>query len=154
LDLPPHAEAVHGIAFSPDGTRLASVGNNRVVRVYDAMTGKVIWQTEELSGLTQCVAFSPDGKWLATGEFDSDTVWIWDAQTGKRLREVGSGGKGRTMSVQFSPEGLLAVSADKTQIWEIKERQPGDIQANLLKSERGGFSLGYSPNERHLAFYN
>jgi WD40 repeat protein/tRNA A-37 threonylcarbamoyl transferase component Bud32 len=154
LDLPAHTDAVHAIAFSPDGTRLASVGNNRAIRVYDAITGKVIWRMEELHGLTQCAAFSPDGKWLATGEFDSDSVGIWDVPTGKRLLQIGSGGKGRTMSVQFSRAGHLAVSADKTQIWEIKESETGDLQANLLKSDRGGFSLVLSPDERHAAFYS
>ena len=62
------------------------------------------------------------------------------------------------MSVQFSPDGHLAVCGDKTQIWEIEQSQPGDqtggLQARLLKSQRGGFSLVFSPDNRHLAFYN
>jgi serine/threonine protein kinase/WD40 repeat protein len=158
LDLPPHSGAVHATAFSPDGRHLASVGNNRAIRVCDAMTGNVVWQTEESHGLIQCVAYSPDGKWLATGDFDADSVWIWDAHTGKRLLEIGSGGKGRTMSVQFSPDGHLATCGDKTQIWEIEQAQPGEqtggLSAKPLKSQRGGFSLVFSPDNRHLAFYN
>jgi WD40 repeat protein len=158
LDLPAHSGAVHATALSPDGTLMASVGNNRAIRVCDAMTGKVIWQTEELHGLTQCVAYSPDGKWLVTGDFDADSIWIWDAHTGKRLLEIGTAGPGRTMSVQFSPDGgHLATCGDKTQTWEIEQGQPGDqtgLQARLLKSERGGFSLVFSPDNRHLAFYN
>ena len=121
------------------------------------MTGKVVWQTEESHGLIQCVAYSPDGKWLATGDFDADSVWIWDAHTGKRLLEIGTGGKGRTMSVQFSPDGHLATCGDKTQIWEIEQGQPGEqtggLKAKPLKSQRGGFSLVFSPDKRHLALY-
>ena len=157
LDLPPHSGAVHATAFSPDGRHLASVGNNRAIRVCDAMTGKVVWQTEESHGLIQCVAYSPDGSWLATGDFDADSVWIWDAHTGKRLLEIGTG-KGRTMSVQFSPDGHLAICGDKTQIWEIEAGQPGEqtggLKAKPLKSQRGGFSLVFSPDKRHVAFYN
>ncbi len=159
LDLPAHTASVHGTAFSPDGTFLASVGNNREVRVCDAMTGKVVWQTQELHGLTQCVAYSPDGKWLVTGDFDTDSVSIWDAHTGKRLLEIGTPGKGRTMSVQFSPDGRqLATCGNKTQIWEIERGQPseqtGGLQAKPLKSQRGGFSLVFSPDKRHVAFYS
>jgi WD40 repeat protein len=157
LDLPAHSGAVHATALSPDGGHLASVGNNWAIRVCDAMTGKVVWQSEESHGLTQCVAYSPDGKWLAAGNFDADSVWIWDARTGKRLLEIG-GGKGRTMSVQFSPDGHLATCGDKTQIWEIEQGQPGEqtggLKAKLLKSQRGGFSLVFSPDNRHVAFYN
>jgi WD40 repeat protein len=155
LDLPAHTAAVHATAFSPDGRHLASVGTNRANRVCDAMTGKIIWQTEELHGLYQCVAYSPDGKWLAIGDFDADSVWILDARTGKRLLQVGTGGKGRTMSVQFSPDGHLAISGDNAQIWEIKEGQPDQLQAKLLKSRRGGgFGLAFSPDNRHVAFYD
>lgn len=159
LDLPPHSAAVHGTAFSPDGKFLASVGNNRQVRVCDAMTGMVVWQTQELHGLTQCVAYTADGKWLGTGDFDSDAAWICDAHTGKRLLKIGNAGKRPTMSVQFSPDGRhVATCGDETQIWEIEQGQPGDravaLKAKLLKSQRGGFSLVFSPDNRHVAFYN
>jgi len=158
LELPAHPAAVHATALSPDGKFLASVGTNRVVRVCDAITGKVIWQTEDNHGLIQCASYSPDGKWLATGDFDSGSVWIWDAQTGKRLLEIGAG-KGRTMSVQFSSDGgKLAICGDKSQIWEIEQGQDGNqtggLQAKLVKSQRGGFSLVFSPDNRHLAFYD
>jgi WD40 repeat protein len=62
------------------------------------------------------------------------------------------------MSVQFSPDGHLAVCGDKAQIWEIEDGPPGEqtggLQAKRLKSQRGGFSLVFSPDNRHVAFYN
>ena len=58
------------------------------------------------------------------------------------------------MSVQFTSDGHLVTCSDKTQIWEIQQAQPGGLKAKLLKSERGGYSLVLSPDNRHLAFFD
>ncbi len=164
LDLHAHAAAVTGVAFSPDGNRLASVGKDRVVRVCDATTGLKIWEAGGLPGPGVCVSYSPDGQWLVTGDWDTDLVWIWDAQAGKRLLECGTNGVGPTWSVQFSPDGrcLATAGGSGIKIYEIERAQTGDdkggLEAKLVKLVRSPASFGvprnlvFAPNGRLVAF--
>ncbi|MSR55845.1 MAG: hypothetical protein EXS09_21620 [Gemmataceae bacterium] len=88
---------VRGVAASPDGQRIASVGDDMVVRVWDADSGKVVHEMAGHEKLTPyglisklyCVRFSADGKLLATGD-QTGTAIIWDAATGKQAGKVRS----------------------------------------------------------------
>jgi serine/threonine protein kinase/WD40 repeat protein len=164
LDLAAHAMSVPGIAFSPDGARLASVDRNQVVRVYDSVTGHIVWQTNNLPGPGQCVSYSPDGRWLTTGDLDTPLISIWDADTGQRLLDLGTNRVGRTLSAQFSPDGHYLAAAGATgrglpeiRIWEIEHGTQGQtnqsVTARLIKSfTGGGSSLIFAPDSRCLVF--
>jgi hypothetical protein len=66
------------VAFSPDGRRLASAGQDQTVRVWDATTGQEALTLMGHTGSVQGVAFSPDGSRLASAS-DDETVRVWDA---------------------------------------------------------------------------
>jgi WD40 repeat protein len=76
---------VWGLAFSPDGRRIAAaMGDWRVsdrpgsVKVWDATDGRELLSLAAHRGIAWSVAFSPDGLQLASGGFDK-TVKLWDA---------------------------------------------------------------------------
>jgi tetratricopeptide (TPR) repeat protein len=104
---------VFGVAYSPDGTRLATASEDKTARLWDARTGQLL---RELTGHTEMVtrvAFSPDGQRLATGS-SAGTARLWDARTGQMLLEL----KGRSSDMVFTPDGTRLI-ADR---WDRAER--------------------------------
>lgn len=129
-----HKLQVSAIAFSPDGRLLASASFDRTVRLYLLPSS----QPSELRSLPNlqatalhttlsghcghvfCVAFSPDGKTIATGSNDN-TIKLWDTNSGQATRTL-LGHSWSVVAVAFSPDGetLLSGSWDKTvKIWKV-----------------------------------
>jgi WD40 repeat protein len=79
-----HSGRVYGVAFSPDGKRLATAGLDRTAKVWDAECGKELLTLRGHSGVVDGVAFSSDDKRLATAS-DDHMAKVWDAENGKEL---------------------------------------------------------------------
>jgi WD40 repeat protein len=76
-----HSESVAGVAFSPDGKRLATASWDHTAKVWDADSGKELLTLRDHSGVVDCVAFSPDGKRLATASGTTVQVHVLDLRT-------------------------------------------------------------------------
>src|SRR5262249_23576605 len=74
------------VAFSPDG-RLATGGEEHMVTIWDATTGRELQTLRGHTGDVFAVAFSPAGGWLASAGEDT-TVRLWDAASGKPLHKL------------------------------------------------------------------
>ena len=106
---------MRSVAFSPDGTRLATGSYDETARIWDIATGKELQKFVDKDGVYS-VAFSPDGSKLATS---SDNATIWDVTTGKKLQELIIGT--RVFSVVFSPDGskLATETLSSAQVWGL-----------------------------------
>jgi len=72
-----HTDEVFGVAFHPDGTRLASAGRDRAIWLWDLARGEEVAQLLGHTSYVWSLAFSPDGATLASGSGDF-TVRLWD----------------------------------------------------------------------------
>jgi WD40 repeat protein len=157
-----HGDIAFGVAFSPDGTRLASAGGENAfggvgpaeLNVWDVATGK---QLLDLRGHTHTVwqvAFSPDGKTLASTS-DDGTARLWDAATGRELRVL-RGHRGGVTGLGFSPDGKHLATAAGTMDTKPAEVKVWDLvtgQAILSWRAHTGLipRLAFSPDGKCLA---
>lgn len=118
-----HTAAVRRAVFSPDGTRIVSVGEDHQVIVWDFARRERVKTITDHTGTVNAVAFSPDGRWFATGS-DDKTIIIWD--TGQlEHAAVLPDQPGPVLSLAFSPDSTRLVSGGGTtaRVWSTANWQ-------------------------------
>ena len=143
---------VSAVAFSPDGTRLASGSSDETLRLWDVQTGQRIGQPlRGHGGDVLSVVFSPDGTRLASGGYDG-TVRLWNAKTNQPLGAPLQGHEGSVWSVAFSPDGTRLASGgyDGTvRLWNAQNGQR--IGKPMRWHEKGQVrSVAFSPDGTRL----
>ncbi len=119
-----HAARVTSVAFSPDGTRLASSAADKMIMIWDVSTGEqLITIRGHAQGVTS-VAFSPDGARLASASMDK-TIRLWNASTGEHLETI-RGHDEPVISITFSPRGeqLASSSRSTVRLWSASTAEP------------------------------
>ena len=143
-----YVEASIFLAFSPDGTTLAGVAGYSI-ELWDVATKQNI--AHPLKGIRMWsipVAFSPNGKLLASGASDR-TVKLWDVATKQNIATLPH--TNVVLSVAFSPNGKLLASGalDNTvKLWDVATKQ----NIATLKGHTDAVdSVAFSPNGKLLA---
>lgn len=125
---PPSWECIHNIlgisgttALSPKGDIIASVAG-RIIHLLSLSTGQLIRTLTGHSSVVNSIAFSVDGRILASGSYSDDyTIKLWEVATGREIRTL-TGHSSYIRSVTFSSDGQILASGsfDQTiKLWEV-----------------------------------
>lgn len=147
-------QPIEAVAYSPDGKRFVTGGWGGTARIWDAASGKQLLEIPTGGEYVFAAAFSPDGTQLALGtNAQPQYLRIWDANTGKPLRTLGTPQQGHSdavLSVAWSKNGkqLLSSSYDhKAILWDLASSQPPRI---LHRHDWWVWSAAFSPDEKYI----
>ncbi len=116
-----------GVAFSADGSTLFAACNDGIVYSWDVKTGKPGQKLDARAGQCHGITLSPDGKTLVTGHLDTDkkpaqsSIHVWDAATGKHLREIGAGMSVLSNTLTFTPDGKTLAGGCNSHTTDLKD---------------------------------
>jgi WD40 repeat protein/serine/threonine protein kinase len=137
-----HKGGVTGVAYSPDGARLASCGLDGTLRVWEPARGEESLKLTHASPAS-CLAFAPDGRHLVSAHRDA-TLTLWDTTDRKAVRTF-QGHSDLITCVAFSPDGqrIASGSHDRTlKVWDIDQ-----VEALCtLQDEHRVTALAYGPD--------
>lgn len=122
-----HEEKVLSVAFSPDGSMVASSGDDedRTIAIWDAKAGKEIITIPEAHGYVEIplVVFTPDGKSLLS--VGGDYIKCWDVKTGKLLSQTSLGRCRRPKTfLGYHDKYFLTFSKERANVWEREKLTP------------------------------
>ena len=148
-----HNDWVLSAAYSPDGSRLATLERDGSTIIWDVASGRQLlrWPGITVPGDAngyQRIAYSPDGKLLVTG--DGSLVRVWDPASGVLLREL-SGHTGDVWCVAFTPDGRVLVSSGadgSLRTWDVATGAP---RLALPAHQAAVESLAVRPDGQHIA---
>ena len=141
------ADSVDRVAWSPDGTRIATATWGPVVTIRDAATGEatavLYGHRREITGLF----WSPDGAYLATAA-DDEFARLWDAETGALIAEL-EGGRPQTPRLAWAPDSgfIAATVTGGIGIWSAA----GKLTTGIRVSYSTADALAWSGDGKRLA---
>jgi len=129
-----HRAQVYAMAFSPDGTQLATAeqGTADAIRLWDPRTGEErgTFSAPVAAGGFRCVRYSPDGRTLAA-VYKPGGIAFWHVASGQRLF-AGDGHEAPIKTLALSTDGSTLVTGDDCGTLQVRDRSTGALRQTLL----------------------
>jgi WD40 repeat protein/serine/threonine protein kinase len=141
-----HKYLLCGVSFSPDNRYVASCGD--LIRVWDLSTTnepRVLRMNTNVN--VMALAFSPDGKQLATASYDG-SVFLWDHRSGDHVCTL-KGHSERIMSVNYSPDGRMLATTGFDKLLQLWDPMTGR-NLRTLRGHLKNTAVSFSPDGRRL----
>lgn len=154
-----HTDSVERVAWSPDGTRIASASYDRTVQVWNAKTGKTLVTYQGHAAPVWEVAWSPDSKRIVSGTGAAgangpvtahNSVQVWDATTGQTLLTY-SGSSGQAYALAWSPDGKRIASGGDDNIVRVWDASTGQTILQYRGHNDIVFKVAWSPDGTMIA---
>jgi WD40 repeat protein len=146
--LPGPKNGIHAIVWASGGNAVAVIGAENTLHLYDAGTGKELWQGGGQLPWVRRAVFATDGKTLITS--GDTTLLTWETSTGK-LVQTAAGHSRCVAAVVFAPNGKTAATGGwdhSIRIWDVAK---GEERFVLNGHDGGIMSLAFSPDGTLLA---
>jgi WD40 repeat protein len=137
------------IAYSPDGKLLAACDGD-LIKIYDPGTGKFLLSLSGHQADATSVAFSRDGKLIASGS-EEGVFMIWDVKSGVSLVEQ-AGHTDAIEGLAFSPDGRLLITASSDATMKLWDAVTGELLRDFAESTGVVDSAAFSPDGSLFAF--
>ncbi|RIK32998.1 MAG: hypothetical protein DCC55_35795, partial [Chloroflexi bacterium] len=120
-----HDHQVLSLAFSPDGSLLASSSGDTTIRLWNVTERRALTTLRGHTHWVRSLVFSPDGAHLFSGSADR-TIRVWDV-VGRRALEVLRGHEHTIRAIAIHPDGSILATGgldDTIRLWDLRRRQP------------------------------
>ncbi|MEO6253085.1 MAG: caspase family protein, partial [Ferruginibacter sp.] len=140
---------VRWASFSPDGLHIVTSTVDSVIKIWDAISGKLQKTLHGHSGIVATVSYSPDGRDIVSASYDK-TMRIWDAYSGK-IKFTITAHTDRVNSAFYSADGKWIISSSWDKSVKVWERATGKLYGNYMGSINLITNAMYSANGKKLA---
>jgi WD40 repeat protein len=143
-----HDNFIFSVRYSPDGSKIATAGADRFVRVWDAHTGELIINLGGIREFNFDAQFSPDGNQIATSD-EEGFIQLWDVESGELLSSL-SGHNSSVLRLAFDLDGKRIASAGSDGTVRVWDTETGEELLSIYVHRFGVSDVEFSPDGKQL----